>query len=80
MLHGNKSYALHSNYQFVYLIAVDYDSWVASDEPSLFHPTNHPGNSMTMINPISLINTKVQPFKAQAFKQGKFIEVTDKDL
>ena len=27
-----------------------------------------------------LINTKVQPFKAQAFKQGKFIEVTEKDL
>ena len=29
---------------------------------------------------MSLINTQVQPFKAQAYKQGKFIEVTDKDL
>jgi peroxiredoxin len=29
---------------------------------------------------MSLINTKVQPFKAQAFQQGKFIEVTEKDL
>ena len=29
---------------------------------------------------MSLINTQVQPFKANAFKDGKFIEVTDKDL
>src|SRR6195952_2695731 len=29
---------------------------------------------------MSLINTQVQPFKVNAFKQGKFIEVTDKDL
>ena len=29
---------------------------------------------------MSLINTQVQPFKANAFKEGKFIEVTDKDL
>ena len=29
---------------------------------------------------MSLINTKVQPFKANAFKNGQFIEVTDKDL
>ncbi len=29
---------------------------------------------------MSLINTQVQPFKAQAFKQGKFIEVTEKDM
>ncbi len=29
---------------------------------------------------MSLINTKVQPFKANAFKNGKFIEVTDADL
>jgi len=28
----------------------------------------------------SLINTAVQPFKAQAFHNGKFIEVTDADL
>ena len=29
---------------------------------------------------MSLINTSIKPFKAQAFKQGKFIEVTDADL
>ncbi len=29
---------------------------------------------------MSLINTVVQPFKAQAFKNGKFIEVTQADL
>ena len=29
---------------------------------------------------MSLINTQVQPFKAQAYKNGKFIEVTDADL
>ena len=29
---------------------------------------------------MSLINTKVQPFKANAYKNGQFIEVTDKDL
>ncbi len=29
---------------------------------------------------MSLINTAVQPFKVQAFKNGKFIEVTEKDL
>ena len=29
---------------------------------------------------MSLINTQVQPFKAQAFHNGKFIEVTDQSL
>ncbi len=29
---------------------------------------------------MSLINTQVQPFKAQAFKNGEFITVTEKDL
>ena len=29
---------------------------------------------------MSLINTQVQPFKAQAFKDGKFITVSDTDL
>jgi NADH-dependent peroxiredoxin subunit C len=29
---------------------------------------------------MSLINTVVKPFKAQAFKQGKFFEVSDADL
>jgi len=29
---------------------------------------------------MSLINTQVQPFNAQAFKNGKFIEVTEADL
>lgn len=29
---------------------------------------------------MSLINTEIKPFKAQAFKQGKFFEVSDEDL
>lgn len=29
---------------------------------------------------ISLINTQVQPFKAQAFHNGQFIEVTEANL
>jgi peroxiredoxin (alkyl hydroperoxide reductase subunit C) len=29
---------------------------------------------------MSLINTEIQPFKAQAFKKGEFIEVSDADL
>lgn len=29
---------------------------------------------------MALINTKIKEFKTQAFHQGKFIEVTDKDL
>jgi alkyl hydroperoxide reductase subunit AhpC len=29
---------------------------------------------------MSLINTQVQPFKAQAFRNGKFEEVTEKNL
>lgn len=29
---------------------------------------------------MSLINTKVQPFKAQAFHNGNFVEVTEKNL
>ncbi|HVM83841.1 MAG TPA: alkyl hydroperoxide reductase subunit C [Candidatus Binatia bacterium] len=29
---------------------------------------------------MSLVNTKVKPFKAQAFKAGKFVEVSDADL
>jgi len=29
---------------------------------------------------MSLINTPIKPFKAQAYKNGKFIEVTDADL
>ena len=29
---------------------------------------------------MSLINTKIKPFKTQAYKEGKFIEVTDADL
>jgi peroxiredoxin (alkyl hydroperoxide reductase subunit C) len=31
-------------------------------------------------NPMSLINTQVQPFKAQAFHNGKFIEVSNEAL
>ena len=29
---------------------------------------------------MSLINTQVQPFKAQAYHNGKFIEVTEQSL
>lgn len=29
---------------------------------------------------MSLVNTEIKPFKTQAFKQGKFIEVSDTDL
>ena len=29
---------------------------------------------------MSLINTQVQPFKTQAFHNGKFVEVTDQHL
>lgn len=29
---------------------------------------------------MSVINTKIKPFKAQAFKQGKFVEVSEADL
>ena len=29
---------------------------------------------------MSLINTQVQPFKAQAFHNGKFVEVTEQNL
>jgi alkyl hydroperoxide reductase subunit AhpC len=39
---------------------------------SFYQPTK--GNHM------SLINTQVQPFKAQAFHNGKFIEVTEASL
>ncbi len=35
---------------------------------------------MSLINSLSIVNTSVQPFKVQAFKQGKFIEVTDQSL
>jgi peroxiredoxin (alkyl hydroperoxide reductase subunit C) len=31
-------------------------------------------------NPMSLINTQVQPFKAQAFHNGKFVEVSEASL
>src|SRR6478672_7668554 len=29
---------------------------------------------------MSVLNTKIQPFKASAFKNGKFVEVTEKDV
>ena len=29
---------------------------------------------------MSLINTEVKPFKAEAYKNGKFVTVTDADL
>jgi peroxiredoxin (alkyl hydroperoxide reductase subunit C) len=30
--------------------------------------------------PMSLINTQVQPFKAQAFHNGKFVEVRNESM
>jgi peroxiredoxin len=33
-----------------------------------------------IINTLSIVNTQVQPFKAQAFKQGKFVEVSEQSL
>ena len=35
---------------------------------------------MSPINTLSIVNTPVQPFKANAFHNGKFIEVSDKSL
>jgi peroxiredoxin len=40
---------------------------------SLIHPRKEP-------QPMSLINTKVSPFKTQAFHNGKFVEVSDASL
>ena len=37
-------------------------------------------NTQPRSTPMSLINTQVQPFKADAFHNGKFITVTDADL
>ncbi|MDR1889219.1 MAG: peroxiredoxin [Zoogloeaceae bacterium] len=34
----------------------------------------------TEVKPASLINTEVKPFKAQAFHNGKFVEVTEASL
>jgi peroxiredoxin (alkyl hydroperoxide reductase subunit C) len=34
----------------------------------------------TKEKPMSLINTQVQPFKAQAFHNGKFVEITEANL
>jgi peroxiredoxin len=36
--------------------------------------------AVSLINSLSIVNTQVQPFKVQAFKQGKFIEITDQSL
>ena len=35
---------------------------------------------MSLVNALSLINTPVQSFKTQAFHNGKFVEVSDKNL
>jgi len=35
---------------------------------------------VSLINSLSIVNTPIQPFKVQAFKQGKFIEVTEQSL
>jgi peroxiredoxin (alkyl hydroperoxide reductase subunit C) len=44
------------------------------------NPTTQQENAVSLINSLSIVNTSVQPFKVQAFKQGKFIEVTDQSL
>lgn len=41
---------------------------------------NNPSNQPSKGNVMSLINTQVQPFKNQAFHNGKFIEVTEASL
>ena len=43
------------------------------ERPAFTHPS-------TEVNSMSVINTEILPFKAQAFKDGKFIEVSDADL
>ncbi|MEK0416290.1 MAG: Alkyl hydroperoxide reductase subunit, partial [Pseudomonadota bacterium] len=48
-----------------------------------FNPMNLDGFIVFINQPehlMSLINTQVQPFKTQAFHNGKFIEVTEASL
>jgi peroxiredoxin len=47
---------------------------------TVMNPTTQQENAVSLINSLSIVNTSVQPFKVQAFKQGKFIEVTDQSL
>jgi peroxiredoxin (alkyl hydroperoxide reductase subunit C) len=47
----------------------------AAPHPTYRSPFNQPSET-----PLSLINTEVKPFTAQALKNGKFITVTDADL
>lgn len=35
---------------------------------------------MSPINTLSIVNTPVQPFRAHAYRQGKFVEVTEQSL
>ena len=37
-------------------------------------------DSSVTLHPLSLINTQVQPFKVNAFKNGEFVTVSDADL
>lgn len=41
---------------------------------------SHVSGRNRLENWMSLINTEIKPFKATAFKQGKFIDVSDQDL
>src|SRR6185503_6807384 len=52
-------------------------NWIDCEAtPSIRHRLfNHHGATQ-----MSLINTEVKPFKAQAFKAGQFVEVTEADL
>src|SRR5690606_27967488 len=47
------------------------------ETPKRFHPFDQPEKEIRMSN---LINTAVQPFKATAFYDGKFIPVTEENL
>ena len=46
----------------------------------LMQSVTHFFNPKLKENEMSLTNTQVQPFKAQAFQNGKFIEVTEQSL
>jgi NADH-dependent peroxiredoxin subunit C len=44
------------------------------------HNLNHIFNNQLKEKKMSLVNTEILPFKAQAFHNGKFVEVTEADL
>jgi len=76
MLLRNKSYRSNVNYQCDFVIVVVYDSSHRDTRRDLITVSFNSNLGNTM----SLINTPVQPFKTQAFHNGKFIEVSDESL